>query len=772
MATPIQVALEHHHAGRLQEAEQHYRILLQSQPNQPDANHNLGVLLIQDGRHEEGLPLLSTALESNPSEGQYWLSFAEALLASGQISEASMVIQTAIQSGLDTPATNDLLQQIIATQSRLAESAPSGQTAHAKVSAPVKSQPTRKSKSPIRPAEINQLVALFNAGNYVEMESLARLLIKRHPNYGFAWKALGTSLQGQHRDSTPALQKAALLLPNDIEVHNNLGIALEATGEFDAAIASCQRAVKINPKYAEAYNTLGNILNSLGQLDDATASYRQALAINPDYAVVHRNLGIALKNLGQLDGAMTHFHRALELEPDYAEAYSNLGSALKDIGRLDDAIACFRRALELKPDYPDAHSNLLFAMDLSPLADMAGLLRERQEWDAAHAAPLWQEPRHSNSPDPDRRLRIGYISADFREHSAPRAFGGMLTRYDRAQFDIFAYSNFKGKADKFTDLFRQSVTGWRSIIGLSDDTVAEMIREDEIDILVDLSGHSAGNRLLVFARKPAPVQITAWGYATGTGMRAMDVFFTDQVMVPAQEKQYFAEEIRYLPSVVGSFFTEPFPDVNELPALRDGVVTFGSFNRLAKVSAEAYRAWAEVLLAVPGSRLLLKTAELEDASIREQITGHFTKAGVRAERVIMQGRTSWYEHMQTFNQVDLALDPFPHGGGLTTLEGLMMGIPVLTLRWPTTAGRLSASIVTTMGLPDWIAATQEEYVELAIRKAANLQSLAALRQQLRGIFTSSVIGDQAAYAQAVELEYRQLWREWCASSLTKAARQA
>ena len=390
------------------------------------------------------------------------------------------------------------------------------------------------------------------------------------------------------------------------------------------------------------------------------------------------------------------------------------------------------------------------------------LQEERKRWDTLHAAHLLQQRTHSNIPDADRRLRIGYVSADFREHSAPKVFGGMLTRYDRSQFDVFAYSNSKRKDDRFTELFKQNVTVWRNIVGLSDDAVAEMIREDRIDILVDLSGHTADNRLLVFARKPAPIQITAWGYATGTGMRAMDVFFADPVMVPPQEKQYFSEEVRYLPSVVGSFFTEPFPDVNELPAMSDGIITFGSLNRLAKVSAETYRAWAEVLLAVPRSRLILKSGELNDAAAREQIAGHFIKAGVAADRIIMQGRTSWYEHMQAYNQIDIALDPFPHGGGVTALEGLMMGVPVITLRWPTVVGRLSASIMTTLGLSDWIAETQEEYIALAVQKASDLQSLAELRQQLRGIFTSSIIGDQAAYVRAVEQEYRQLWREWCA----------
>ncbi|MCR4303175.1 MAG: hypothetical protein NUV63_02960, partial [Gallionella sp.] len=414
-----------------------------------------------------------------------------------------------------------------------------------------------------------------------------------------------------------------------------------------------------------------------------------------------------------------------------------------------------------------AHSNLIFAMDLMFDKDTAALQEERKRFDAAHAAPLYQRQTHSNIPDPDRRLRVGYVSADFREHSAIKVFGGMLTKYDRAQFDIFAYANSKRREDRFTDLFKRSVTAWRNISRMTDDAVEKMILEDRIDILVDLSGHSEGNRLLVFARKPAPIQITAWGYATSTGMRAMDVFFADPVVVPPEDKQYFTEEIRYLPCVVGAFFNEPLPDVNELPALSDGIITFGSFNRLVKVSDMSFRAWAEVLLAIPQSRLLLKTAELDDASNRERVIGHFTKAGVAADRVIMQGKTSWHQHMQAYNQIDFALDPFPHGGGVTALEGLMMGVPAIVLRWPTVTGSTSAAIMTALGLTGWIAESREEYVALAVQKVGDLQSLAALRQQLRGIFTSSVMGDQVAYARAVEQEYRKLWQEWCARQQTE-----
>ncbi len=708
----------------------------------------MGILAVQMKQPSASLPHFLKALEANPTDEQHWISYIDALFQANQLESAREVLAIAQQQGLQS---DDLetLAVLLESDAQITEQSNAEYQLAFKESLPVSSatlqnnkkktktkpnKSTRKSsmhkgKDP-SPQEINKLMTLLSEGRLTEAVTLAKIMTERFPLYGFGWKVLGGVLKqiNQNADALIPMQKAVALLPGDAEAHSNLSTLLRELGQLNEAEASCRRALGITPDFAEAHNNLGTILLSLGRFDEAESSYR----------------------------------RALEIKPNYVNVYCGLGSTLKSLGRLNEAETCFRRALEIKPNHVMAHSNLIFALDLMIDRDASSLLEERIRWDATHAAHLLKPQTHTNIPDPERRIRIGYVSADFREHSAAKVFGGMLTRYDRSQFEVFAYANIREKNDKFTELFKQNVTAWRSIISLSDDTVAKMIQEDQIDVLVDLSGYTAGNRLLVFARKPAPIQITAWGYATGTGMQAMDVFFADPVVVPPQEKHYFIEEVRYLPNVVGSFFTEPFPAVNELPALSDGIVTFGSFNRLDKISAEAYRAWAEILLAVPRSRLILKTNALADPKTRESIIGHFTKVGVAADRIIMQGKTSWHEHVQAYNQIDIALDPFPHGGGVTSLECLMMGVPVMTLRWPTIAGRLSASIMTTLGLTDWIAETPKEYVELAAKKATDLQSLATLRQQQRGIFTASVIGDQAAYARAVEQEYRQLWREWCA----------
>ena len=739
--------------GQIDAAEESMRRVIALAPEHPVALQSLGVIAAQRGDFPQAETLLRRALDLQPDYAEAHNNLGNLLQLTKRLPEAEASYRRALELQPDDVEAHNNLATLLQLTKRLPEAEASYRRA-------------LELKPDYVNAHNNLGKLLVEDRRLPEAEASYRRALELKADYAEVHINLGILLVETKRllEAETSYRRALELKADYAEAHFNLGNVLEDLGQPDDAVASFRRALQIKPDYAVAHSNLGNTLNDLGRTIEAEASFRRALQIKPDYADAHYNLGNILKDMDRSDEAEASYRRALQIKPDHAQAYNNLGTALQRRGKIDDAVACFRRVLEVKPDLIDAHSNLIFTLDLMVGGDTASLHEERKRWDTAHAAHLHQRRSPSNIPDPERRLRIGYVSADFREHSAPKVFGGMLTRYDRSQFDVFVYSNnFRKKDDRFTDLFKQSVTAWRNIASLSDDTVAEMIREDGIDILVDLSGYTAGNRLLVFARKPAPIQITAWGYATGTGMRAMDVFFTDPVMVPPQDKHHFTEEVRYLPSVVGSFFTEPFPDVNELPALSDVIITFGSLNRLVKVSAETYCAWAEVLLAVPCSRLILKTGELNDAAVLERVVGHFTKAGVAAERIIMQGRTPWHEHMQAYNQIDIALDPFPHGGGVTALEGLMMGVPVITLRWPTVVGRLSASIMTTLGLTDWIAETQEQYVALAIRKASDLQSLAELRQQLRGMFTSSIIGDQVAYTRAVEQEYRLLWKEWCAN---------
>jgi predicted O-linked N-acetylglucosamine transferase (SPINDLY family) len=507
------------------------------------------------------------------------------------------------------------------------------------------------------------------------------------------------------------------------------------------------------------------------RLEEAEASFRQAISIDPNCLEVHFNLGILFHLLGRLDKSVACINRAVEIAPDSATTYNMLGIALRDAGRLDEAVTSYRKALELNPGYAEAHSNLIFTLDLAANTNMSAMQAERRKWHDAHAAHLLRSTPHSNIPDPQRKLRIGYVSADLSIGSSPRIFGAMLFEFDASSFEVFVYSNDRNYT-KLKNQIAQSVSCWREIAGLSDEAVVSLIEADGIDILVDLSGHSRDNRLPVFARKPAPLQITAWGYSTGTGMKAMDVLFSDRILIPEDEEHLYAEQVRYLPIFFSYYLCDAPPAVNELPALANNCITFGTFTRMEKVLDETYLAWAKVLLAVPGSRLLFKNREMDHEAGRRRVAEQFFRAGVSPDRLVFMGKTPWKEHMAAFNRVDIALDTFPQCGGVTTLEGLLMGVPVITLNWPTFAGRTGTTILTTLGLSDWIAESSEQYVELAVQKAGNLQSLADLRRQLRDRMKESILCDAKAYTRLVEKEYRVLWREWCEKQAVALEKEA
>ncbi len=342
----------------------------------------------------------------------------------------------------------------------------------------------------------------------------------------------------------------------------------------------------------------------------------------------------------------------------------------------------------------------------------------------------------------------------------------MLLEYDKSQFEVFCYSNSKHTPDEFAKHFKDAVDHWRPVQDMGDIRVAEAVRNDEIDILVDLSGHTGGNRLLSFARRPAPIQVTAWGYVTGTGMRAMDYMFADPVLIPPDEQKHYTEEIRHLPCYGACLAGQPFPDVGPQPALHgDGLVSFGSLNRMAKMTPAGFDLWAAVLRAVPNSGIIIKAGELADQQSRDGLLEHFTKMGLDPGRFIIRGGSPWEDHMAAYNEIDIALDTFPHTGGTTTMECLMMGVPVVTLRHGTASGRASAAILTALGMTDWIAETPADYVRIAMEKAANLPALVAVRAGLRGRMLNSPVGDNLAYTKAVEAEYRWMWRKWCSQKV-------
>lgn len=736
-------------AGRLDEAELSYRRAIALNAAYADAHCNLGVVLQELGRASEAEACYQRAIQINPRYAAAYSNLANTLMASAELAEAENCCRRALEINPGAADAHSTLGHIFEKQGDLAAAEASFRRA--------------LQINPDSVADLSHLGSVLKAqGRLDEADICYRRALQIKPDYADAHYNLATLLKelGRPDEAENSYRQALRFNPDFVYAYYNLANVLLSQSRLTEAASGYREAIRLKPDFAEAHNNLGIVLRELGRPAEAEASYLEAIRIQPDYAEAHSNLGITLHELGRSSDAAQRIKQALLISPMLAEAHCNLGNVLLGLGRQAEAQASYRRALQCDPDFAEAHSNLIFTMDLAVGSDTAMQQQERKNWHAAHAAHLYQQRNFSNARDPDKRLRIGYVSADFRVHSAAYAFGAMLTKFSPDDFEIVAYSN-SNREDAMTQRFQQHVTLWRKIICMSDEAVVDMILADGIDILVDLSGHSSGNRLLVFARKPAPIQITAWGYASGTGLRAMDVFFSDTIFVPPEEASLYAEQVRYLPCAISYFSPDVAPDVSRLPALSGHGVTFGSYNRLAKNSEAAYRAWAKILRAVPDSRMIFKTPVLDDAAVQDQVRAYFTSAGVAAERIILLGKSPHDEHMAAFNQIDISLDPFPHGGGVSALEGLLMGVPVVTLNWPSLAGRISASIMTTLAMPDWIAGSEDEYVQLAIQKATDIPSLSVLRGQLRGRFMTSVIGDQTAYVRYVEREYRQLWREWC-----------
>jgi len=603
------------------------------------------------------------------------------------------------------------------------------------------------------------------AGHLHEAERRYRDILKATPQHADALHLLGVvALQeGRYAEAATQIAEAITLAPRVAEFHSNLGAAHERRGDLHAAEASYQHAIELKPDDADFHSNLGNALKAQGRLDAAVRSFERALALQPDHADAWNNLGTALAAQGKVADAIAAYRRALEIREEFPDAHNNLGNALTRWGALDEAIGHHRRALALRPDYAEAHSNLIFALDFDPRVTAREAFEERRRWNTAHARPL--APRivpHGNDDAPERRLRIGYVSADFNRHSAAVVFAPLILGHDGERFDVVCYSGVQNE-DEDTGRFRQAATLWRSTLGMSDDALAEMIRADQIDILVDLAGHSAGNRLRVFAMKPAPIQCTGFGYAAGTGLDAMDYFFADRVTIPPDTRGHYTEEIVELSILVPYDPPAAPPPVMPLPALRRGVCTFGCFNRPAKVTAEVIAAWAEILKALPGSRLLMKFYGLDEPANRRHIGDGFASHRVAPERILFLGGSSRWDHLAAYGEVDLALDPFPHGGGVSALEGLWMGVPMVTLLGERSPGRMGAAFLSALGLDEFVAPSRDEYVRRAVERARDTGGLARIRREIRARLQASPIVDRRAYCGAVEDAYRAMWRRWCVS---------
>jgi protein O-GlcNAc transferase len=617
----------------------------------------------------------------------------------------------------------------------------------------------------------NDAYAHHQAGRLAEAEHLCRQILALSPRNPDALHLLGViaGQAGLHGESLQFIDQALAVAPDFAEAQANRAVALMALGRLDEAAEAFRRSARIKPGHVLAHYGLGNCLATQGDFEGAAAAFRAALAIRPDFFEAQNNLAMALQNQEKLDEAIEAFEQALKVAPGSAPLHYNLGVTLQYAGQIDEAIAAFRRALELKPDYVTAHSNLLLALQYRP-GSPEELLEAHREFGRRQAQGLRQPPvpGQAADADPERRLRVGYLSGDFSIHPVGYLLEGPLKAHDPAQVEVVCYAN-GGAVDALTQRLRAAAGLWREIGGLTDQAAADLIRQDRIDILVDLSGHTAANRPLLMARKPAPVQASWLGYPGTMGLEAVDYAIMDRSVAPDGAEAWFTEALVRLPASRFCYTPPPFaPEPVDVSGRADAPVVFGSFNNIAKLGPDVVRLWARVLQAVPGSRLVLKWRALNQPKVRRRIIAAFAEAGVGPDRLELRERSGHADTLAQYGDIDVALDPFPFCGGATSLEALWMGVPVVTLAQDRVAARQTLGFLRELGLDDLAAASEADYVRIAQGLAADPGRRAALRGSLRARMAASPLTDAKAFTPGLEAAYRQMWRLWCAGEAPQA----
>ena len=817
---PLQQAIRHHQSGNLAAASQCYERIVLDDPNCAEAWRLFAILAHQVGRTDAAIDMFSTSLRLDPECADTYYDFGVALLQAGGFAAATAMFNAAVAQRPDYAAAHYNLgvaaekqgediaaeeayrsaialdpallpaqvnlgtllrrhgdnEQALDHFQRAALLDPTRAVSHSDVGATLRDlgRPDEAELALRKALTLDPDLAIghVNLGLVYEAterpaaaEAAFRRAIECDPNNYEAHVNLSSFLavKDEVEEAERLARRAVTLRPDYADAYNNLAVVLPFA-RADEAVAAANKALELRPDFPEAWNNLTSILVSMRRNEDAEAAARKAIECRPDYAEAHHGLSVVLGYQNRLGEAEIEGRRALELRPDSATFLSNFGMVLCSQGRVEEGLSYCRRAMEVMPSYAVAHSNLLFFMPFLPTTSSEDAQSERRRWYERHGAPRARRIRpHTNVPDPDRRLRIGYCSADFRQHAAAFVFSPVLVNGDRDAFEIYCYSDTPTE-DVYTRLFRDVANGWRSIRGIRDEDVAEMVRADGIDILVDLSGHSGDHRLLVFAEKPAPVQVSALGHPAGTGLPTIDYLFSDSITIPAAERHLYAETIYDLPCAQGFEPPVSAPEVGPLPVSQGAPLTFGTLNRTSKITDDVLRLWADILTELPEARLLFKDHGFDDAALRQTFLSKLEALGVAPERVELRGGSTRRDHLGTCNEIDIGLDPFPLGGGVTTLEHLWMGTPVITLRANSLQGRLSQSILHNLGLDEFTVPDKAGYRALARALAEDRDRLAALRAGMRDRFARSDMGNPERFARVVEAAYRDIWRRWCASA--------
>ncbi len=814
----LQIGLQHHQCGRLNQAENIYRQILQLDPHHTDALHLSGVIAHQCGKNDIAINLISRAIELNESMPVYHSNLGNAFKGIGKLEEAIKCYHKAISlqpdfvdahSNLGTVlhAQGHLEKAVICFKHALSYNPDSIQalynlgTIYKKLGSFKDASDCLKKALSIKPefveahcnlgnvyqnqgnldkaiasyrqaisykedyaeAYCNLAAALTKLGNFSEAEPNYRQAIRYDQKFSDAYLGLGSLLQklDKYDQAVQVYEQLISFHPDCANAYSNLGTVLHKSGKFEDALACFHKALTYKPDLAEAHYNLANALRLQGKNDAAADCYAKAIEHRPSWADAHNNLANVLQEKGQLEAAEYHLQKALSINSQFSEAQSNLGNVYKHQGKSAQAIACYRKALQLDPENLLAHSNLLFSLSAFPGCTPDNYLEEALKFGKmAHLlAYPYTHWTHYNNEKGSKRLRVGLVSGDFKSHPVSYFLESVLDHLDKDKIELVAYSS-RLIEDELTARIKPYFAAWNSIVGLSNKAAAAKIYDDNIDILIDLAGHTAHNRLPLFAWKPAPVQVSWLGYFASTGVAGIDYLLADPVSVPREHKLHFTEKIEYLPDTRLCFTPlKNSPPVATLPALNNGFITFGCFQTLPKLNDEVLNVWGRILKALPQSRLLLQNKQMSYPSSRKQVMSQLEHAEINPEQVILRGPVSRAEYLQVYAEVDVVLDTFPYPGGTTTCEALWMGVPTVTLAGETMLARQGASLLMAAGLPEWIAWEVDEYITKSLEFTADLSSLSSLRNGLRQQVSNSALFDAHTFARNIEKALQRMWQE-------------
>lgn len=747
----LDIAMELHRTGDAFRAEAMYRQILLREPNHARALHLLGLLSSQLGRQSEALDLIERAIHADPLAAEFRTNLGVVFEAMGRTQEAIAAYRMSIELRPDLADAYVNLGNALTRQKRWNE-------AIAAYRAALEHHPGD--------AKIhnNLGAAFYNSGQFDPAITELRKALEGQPNFPDALNNLGNALflKGELDWAITAYEHAVELNPDLIDAQINLANALDRGGRREESLEAHLRIARARPDHAPTHVAIGDAYYFQGKWDEAADAYRRAIDLQPNDDHAQLSLGNALSAKMDLDGAVAAFRTATLLQPESVEAHNNLGVALKEQGHLDDALECCDKALSIDPGNAAVHSNLVYLLSFHPGYDGPALAKAQRKWNDRHAQPLKSSLQpHRNDRSLDRRLKIGYVSPDFRQHVVGQNILPLLSQHDRERFEVFCYAT-SARSDAFTELLRPHADMWRNAASRTDEELAEIIRQDQIDILVDLSLHMAHNRLRVFARKPAPVQVTYLGYCASTGLEAMDYRLSDPYLDPSDaDLSLYSEKTIRLPETYWCYgCAGPTPEPSPPPSAAAGYITFGCLNNFAKTSWAALDLWAQVLQAAPKSRMMIHSYP---GSHLDEVRERFSRKGVAPDRLEFVAKLPWPQYVALYSRIDIALDPLPWGGGITTCDALWMGVPVVSLVGQTAVGRGGKSILSNIGLGELAARRPRQYVQTAIALAESPARLAELRGNLRHRMLTSPLMNARKFARNVETAYREMWRQWCVS---------